>query len=520
MHAGVLRDVRCPLPRPRSCSTSRLHGSGHHRVSNDGRFSGFPASEAGAFLGATIHESVHLVWTRQGAQTLRVYRDNKGLGPEEFFMLQRYPRLVLGTLLFINIIGYVDRSMLLGFSPQITGDLTLSNTQFGLLTGAVWVVSYGVMALVCGSLADRYSRTRIISVGMLIWSACTAASGFAETFGHMVAARVLVASGEAALVPAGTSLIADLFDENRRSTANGLFFTGIPLGIGLAYLISGTLGASVGWRASFMILGAIGVTVSIMLWFARDDLRKHATAAQTSEAGGSAAEKVNARTQFRTVLRTFADHPVLTFTMAGFVCVHFAVAGNYFVQLWLVREVGVDPASIARQIGLLQILFGCLGAAGGGWAADWMSRHSRFTPAALPIVALLVCLPLMMACRFAAGGEALLYLGLSASFLLPFSIYGSSIGIFQKTAPVMVRSTVMGVAMLSLNIVTMALGTLFAGWFADALGQAGSATPLKWVLLTFDGLTALALVGYLGAAKHLRKQRNWRKDAPIESLVR
>jgi predicted MFS family arabinose efflux permease len=419
-------------------------------------------------------------------------------------MLQRHPHLVLGALLFINIIGYVDRSMLLGFSPQITGDLKLSNLQFGLLTGAVWVVSYGVMALVCGSLADRYSRTRIISIGMLIWSACTAASGLAETFGHMVVARVLVASGEAALVPAGTSLIADLFDEHRRRTANGPFFTGIPLGIGLAYLISGTLGTSMGWRASFMILGGLGVVVSLVLWFTRDDLRLQPTGAPESEALGSTVGKMHARTQLRTVLRTFAERPVLAFAMAGFVCVHFAVAGNYFVQLWLVREVGVEQASIARQIGLLQILFGCLGAAGGGWAADWISRHSRRSPAALPIVALLVCLPMMMASRFAAGEEVLLYLGLSASFLLPFSIYGSSIGIFQKAAPVMVRATVMGVAMLSLNIVTMALGTLFAGWLADTLAQAGSATPLKWVLLTFDGLTALALVGYLGAARQFR----------------
>jgi hypothetical protein len=69
----------------------------------------------------------------------------------------------------------------------------------------------------------------------------------------------------------------------------------------------------------------------------------------------------------------------------------------------------------------------------------------------------------------------------------------------------MVRSTVIGVAMLTVNIVTMALGTFFAGWLADTLGQAGSPTPLKWMMLTFDGLTALALLGYVGAALRLRK---------------
>lgn len=427
-------------------------------------------------------------------------------------MLKRYPRLVLGVLLFINIIGYVDRSMLLGFSPQITHDLALSNTQFGVLTGAVWVLSYGVMAVVCGSLADRYSRTRIISIGMLIWSACTAASGLAGDFGHMVVARIFVASGEAALVPAGTALIADLFDERRRGTANGLFFTGIPLGIGLAYLLSGTVGAYLGWRDSFVLLGIVGVIMSVILWFVRDDARpEHAArtdgSARVDSGSGTTVDArpqagVVARIQY--VLRIFAGRPALVFSIAGFVCVHFAVAANYFVQLWLVRELGADPTGVARQLGLLQIAFGCLGALGGGLASDWIVRRTGATAAALPILLLVICLPLMVASRFAAAGSLWLYMGMSASFFLPFSIYGSSMSIFQGLAPMEVRSTVIGVAMMSLNIVTMALGTLFAGGLADALGRAGNATPLTWVMLCFDGLTALALIGYVGAARHLR----------------
>lgn len=239
-------------------------------------------------------------------------------------MLQSFPRLVLGVLLFINVIGYIDRAMLLGFSPQITGDLQLSNTQFGLLTGAVWVLSYGVMTVICGSMADRYSRTRLISVGMFIWSACTAASGMADTFGHMVLARMLVASGEAALVPAGTSLIADLFNAKNRSTANGLFFTGIPLGIGIAYLLSGTLGVSIGWRNSFILLGVAGAAISIVLWFIKDDLPRRGDDHGES---GAPAQKITAKMQALAVLRTFAERPVLIFTLIGFVCVHFAVAG-------------------------------------------------------------------------------------------------------------------------------------------------------------------------------------------------
>lgn len=134
-------------------------------------------------------------------------------------------------------------------------------------------------------------------------------------------------------------------------------------------------------------------------------------------------------------------------------------------------------------------------------------RHTRQTAALLPIVALVLCLPLMVLCRFSAAGQPLLYIGLAASFLLPFSIYGSTISIFQLAAPLVLRSTIIGVAMMSLNIVTMALGTLFAGWLADHLAVAGYATPLTWVMLTFDGLTALALFGYMNAARELHKMQ-------------
>lgn len=414
-------------------------------------------------------------------------------------MLQRYPRIVLAVLLFINIIGYIDRALLLGFSPQITGDLHLSNTQFGLLNGAIWVLSYGVMAMVCGSLADRYSRTRLISIGMLIWSACTAASGLAENFSHMIIARFFVATGEAALVPAGTALLADLFDEKHRATANGMFFTGIPLGIGLAYVLSGTVGAGLGWRGTFFVLGGLGMVIAIALWFVKDDAR-----AEPSPGVRSDLPRLNPKTQLQSVMRALADRPVLIFTIFGFVGVQFSIAANYFVQLWLVRELGVDPAGIARQIGVMQIGAGFIGAFCGGMLSDWIVRHTRASLAFLPIVALCLCVPLMALSRFAEPGQTLLYVGLATSFLLPFSVYGATMGLLQQESPVLLRSTIIGLQMLTLNLIAMALGSFFAGWLSDFLAASGNPTPLKWVMLTFDGLTALALIGYVGAARALR----------------
>ncbi|KAF7960255.1 hypothetical protein AWV80_35485 [Cupriavidus sp. UYMU48A] len=140
---------------------------------------------------------------------------------------KKSPSAVLATLLTIHLLAHIDRNMLLGFSPQIIKDLAINNAQYGFLAGAVWVLSFGVMAMIMGTLADRFSRTRIIAAGILIWSVCTWASGRAQSFEQMAIARFFVASGEAALVPAAVSLLAELFSEKRRGTAMGLFFMGI-----------------------------------------------------------------------------------------------------------------------------------------------------------------------------------------------------------------------------------------------------------------------------------------------------
>ncbi len=111
-----------------------------------------------------------------------------------------------------------------------------------------------------GSLADRFSRTRVIAAGVAIWSVCTCASGYAHSFEQMVVARFFVASGEAALVPAAAALLTELFSERRRGMAMGIFFMGIPIGIGCSFLLAGSFGAAHGWRGTFYALGLIGIT--------------------------------------------------------------------------------------------------------------------------------------------------------------------------------------------------------------------------------------------------------------------
>ena len=404
---------------------------------------------------------------------------------------KNHPRTVLLALLATHVLAHIDRNMLLGFAPEITRELALSNVQYGFLTGAVWVLSFGVMAVLLGSIADRFSRTRVMAAGILIWSACTAASGWAHNFEQMAAARFFVASGEAALVPAAVSLLTELFDARRRGGAMGVFFMGIPLGLGLAFALAGVLGAALGWRGSYHALGLIGVVVGLAALLVKD----------RRDAQGNAERGAPLPQQMRNVLGLLRGHPTVALTVIGFVFLHLAFVGITFAQLWLVRERGVDAAVAARTVGLLGIVFGVLGTLIGGVLSDRMARRLPGGHAGFVVLLVLVCAPLMLASRFAGPGSALLYVGLSASFFLPLAAYGPSIALIQGLTPDAMRSTITGVTMLLINVFAIAIGNLTAGAVSDHLAAAGSPHALTGVLIATDVLVIAGALFYALAAR-------------------
>ena len=407
---------------------------------------------------------------------------------------KNHPRAVLFGLLVVHVLAHIDRNMLLGFSPQITQDLAINNAQYGFLAGGVWVLSFGVMALFMGSLADRFSRTKVMAAGILIWSACTAASGAAQNFEQMVLARFFVASGEAALVPAAVSLLMEIFKPERRGTAAGVFFMGIPLGIGLAFLLAGTLGVAHGWRDTFTMLGVIGVVIALPLLLMKD--RRDAPA----ETGAETARGAPFLQQMRDVLAALRANPQVMLTIVGFVLVHMVFAGLAFAQLWLVRERGFDAAGIARQMGSLQIVFGVLGAVVGGVLSDRLARRIPGGHAGFLVVLIAICGPLMVAYRFAPAGSALFYVGMCAGFFLPLATYGPALALIQGRTPARMRSTVTGFTMLSINVFAIAIGNAAAGAISDHLA-ASSTHGLTTVLLATDLLAISAAVFFALAAR-------------------
>ena len=419
---------------------------------------------------------------------------------------KKHPVAMLLGLLIIHVLAHIDRNLLSGFAPQITQELGLNNKQFGFLTGAVWVFSFGFMAIFMGTLADRFSRTRVMAFGVIVWSVCTAASGYAQSFEQMVAARFFVATGEAALVPAAVSLLAEMFTSQRRSTAVGTFFIGIPMGIGLAFVVAGAMGTSLGWRDTFLTLGLLGVMLTLPL-LAFEDKRDH----PAEHSAG-----VPLKQQVRLVVDALRGSKPLRQTIIGFVLVHFAFAGLAFVQLWLVRERGFDGSVIAKQMGTMQIVFGTLGAILGGLASDRFSKRFKGGHATVLTLMVLAFAPLMLVYRFAQPGSLLFFIGMCAGFILPLASYGPANALIQALTPIRMRSTITGATMMLINVFAIAIGNVAVGAVSDHMAAGGSNAGLTTTLVATDVLVALSIWFFWRAAS---SGNSHLADAPDKNVV-
>lgn len=162
-------------------------------------------------------------------------------------------RRALALLLALNILCYLDRYILAAVEPEIRRTFfTPEDPDAMAKTGALataFLVSYMVLSPLFGWLADKHSRWAIIATGAAIWSLATAGSGWAPTFGLLLAARILVGAGEAAYGPAAPTVLSDLFPPARRGLVLAWFFAAIPFGSAIGYLFRRRDGGCV-WLAS------------------------------------------------------------------------------------------------------------------------------------------------------------------------------------------------------------------------------------------------------------------------------
>ncbi|HCW61400.1 MAG TPA: MFS transporter, partial [Sphingobium sp.] len=174
----------------------------------------------------------------------------------------RYRAAVLAMLLLVYTFNFLDRQILGILAVPIKADLKLTDTQLGALGGIAFALLYSTLAIPLALLADRTSRTWVITVSLAIWSGFTALCGVASSFAQMFLFRIGVGVGEAGGVAPSYAVISDYFPPHQRARALSIYSLGIPLGSAGGVLLGGYIAQAVEWRTAFIVVGLLGILIA------------------------------------------------------------------------------------------------------------------------------------------------------------------------------------------------------------------------------------------------------------------
>ena len=174
-----------------------------------------------------------------------------------------YAAYVLGLLTLINLLNYLDRNVVFAVFEPIKRDLQVTDAQLGWL-GSAYIIVLSLAALPLGVIGDLRSRRSVITWGVAIWSAATAAGGFVRHFWQLFTCRALVGFGEAGYGPASQAILAQYYKGKRRAFAIGVYSVGMALGGVLGIWVGGIIAEKYSWRWAFIWMGVPGLLLALL----------------------------------------------------------------------------------------------------------------------------------------------------------------------------------------------------------------------------------------------------------------
>ena len=383
----------------------------------------------------------------------------------------------------------IDRILPFILAEAIKSELSLTDTQIGLMTGVAFAVCYTLLSLPIARVADRGSPRLVLVSCILVWSAMTALGGFAASFALLAASRFGVAVGEAGAIPSAHALIARKIAPARRGLALGLFSMGIPLGTMVGFAAGGAIADTLGWRVALIGAGAISGVIGLVAL---------AVIGPTPPRTGEEAAEPFVQTSLRLL-----SLPAFRWLVIGGVALGFATAPFYaFSAPFLIRTHGFTASEVGLAFGLLQGGMGVVGTLGGGRLFDRAvaSGHGRLIGAQgilLLIAAVTTTLGLFVPVGWMS--IALFVPGmLSFAFLLP-----AAFGAAHLVAGPGRQALASSLLLIGSGLFGPALAPLLVGIVSDAAGAAQIPNGLGLGLLIVPVASLLAGLATLVANRRI-----------------
>lgn len=379
-----------------------------------------------------------------------------------------YAWYALGLLMFVYVLNFLDRTIIYILFPLIKKEMAFSDTQLALLGTTSFVIFYTLLGIPFGRMADKGSRTKMIAVGVAVWSLFSGLTAFAADFWTIFFCRVMVGVGEATLGPAAISLLSDYFPPAKRATVTSIYSMGIAIGAGLAALLGGSL-SQYGWRIAFMIVGFPGVILGILVFLLKEPARTTAAAADSGYSGTDW-KKLLTNRSFILLCAGYA--------LLGLATNNLSIWGATFYF----RLHKFDLATIGFFGGILTLAAGIPATLFGGAVADRFRRRRRGGRMFYGSLLSLISVPFWLLLIFTDN----VYLILIANFFLlaaALAWLGAAAADVTEIAGVNLRGLGIAIYFFSVNIAAYLIGSNLIGYLSDRFGATADPAMMRYALL-------------------------------------
>ena len=398
----------------------------------------------------------------------------KRYNPSTFMPPKTYPYAMLAVLTGLNILNYIDRSVLFAVQPLIKKEFHTSDAQLGILT-TVFLLAYMVAAPLVGWMGDRYPRKYIVIFGIAIWSGFTFLSWLVKDYNQLLFRHTIVGIGEASYAAIAPTLIADSFPMAKRGRMLSIFYVGLPFGTAAGYLVGGYFSHLYGWRAPFMVAGAPGFLLALILWLIPEPARGQSDQLETGVAGSG--------------LRNLWRNGAFVTASLGMAAYSFAVGGmQVWIPTFLERVRGLNLPTANATFGLITLFNGFVATLLGGWIGDRLLKRYFGAYYTFPGIAMLVAVPFMVLAIYVAGPMMFPCIFMAVFFLLIGT--GPTNAALVNSVSAGIRSTALAVNIFVIHL----LGDAFSPALMGKISDRTSLQTAFWTAFIAAGISGVVLI--------------------------
>ena len=375
-----------------------------------------------------------------------------------------YRAWLLTMLVLVSALNLADRQGLAASAQALKTDLKFTDAQLGLIQGLGFAIFYTLMGLPLARLAERHSRTRIIAACVGLFGVMVTLCSTAQGFGRLLLFRVGVGIGDGGFGPPVASLVGDHYPMGRRASAMAIIWLGAPLGVVTGSVLGGWLAEHYGWRMTFMVIGATGVAVSLLVLLTLREPPRGAF-----DPAGAAR---GAPPPVLTVFKFLLAKPAMRQTLIAAALAGMAMNGiGQFLNPFLARNYHLGPAEVGRLMGMIAGVSMASGLLIGGFGVDWAGRFDRRWYVWGPALGLVLATPLFIlgfTRESLAAAVAILIFGHVSMFVY----YSPTLAMAQNMVGANMRaSSAFVVSGLVMGLVGIGLGPTVVGILSDRLAS-------------------------------------------------